>query len=105
LPVLDEYIAAVAKRDKSERGSNTFQPGSNIVKYKARELPTYLVFSDPEYKAYNLAAFEDWIASNLDLWLEDHLGDMDTCGQLGQLMKVYYEIALPFYSGTLRLFQ
>ncbi|KAH1414173.1 hypothetical protein KXX32_001930, partial [Aspergillus fumigatus] len=81
LPELDNYLAEIDKRRIMQR-VNEFLPQSNLVEFPSTELPLHLDFTEPEYKAYNLAAFEYWIASNLETWLETHLGDEDTCNRL-----------------------
>lgn len=49
------------------------------MEFLSTDLLLYLDFTKPEYKAYNLAAFEYWVASSLKTWLETHLSDEDTC--------------------------
>jgi hypothetical protein len=50
------------------------------VEFPSIDLLLHLDFTEPEYKVYNLAAFEYWVASSLETWLEPHLSDEDMCG-------------------------
>jgi hypothetical protein len=97
LPELDNYLAEIDKRRIMQQ-VNKFLPQSNLLEFPSTDLPLHLDFTEPEYKAYNLAAFEYWVASSLETWLEPHLGDEDTCDRLGTLMKSYYEIAVGSYA-------
>lgn len=64
LPALDEYIKSMAKRENN-KNSVAFQPAFALVKYQAEELLTCLGSSIRDYMAYNLRAFEAWVASDL----------------------------------------
>ncbi|KAL3412906.1 hypothetical protein V8F44DRAFT_645694 [Aspergillus fumigatus] len=97
LPELDNYLAEIDERRIMQR-VNEFLPQSNLVEFPSTDLPLHLDFTEPEYKAYNLAAFEYWVASSLETWLETHLGDEDTCDRLGTLIKSYYESAVGSYA-------
>ena len=99
LPALDEYIMSLATREK-KRGSIEFQPTPLLVKYQAEVLPAHLRNPGGEYMTYNLRAFEDWVASKLRLWLEQHKSNTDTCGKLGDLIQDYHDVAFPLYSGN-----
>src|SRR5436305_8438073 len=66
----------------------------------AEALPTCLGSSTRDYMAYNLRAFEAWVASDLHHWLGLHKGNTSTCGKLGDLIHSYYDVACLFYSGN-----
>ncbi|KAF7592481.1 hypothetical protein BBP40_000216 [Aspergillus hancockii] len=99
LPELDNYLAEIGKR-RIMQPVNEFLPHSNLVEFPSTDLPLHLDFTEPEYKAYNLAAFEHWVACNLETWLETHLSDEGTCNRLGTIIKNYYEIAFTSYASN-----
>ncbi len=99
LPALDGYIESMAKRENN-KSSIAFQPASALIKYQAEELPTYLGSSTPDYMAFNLRAFEAWVASDLRQWLELHKWNTGTCGKLGDLIQSYHGVACLLYSGN-----
>ena len=97
LPELDEYIEALAKR-KSNPKSAVFQPKCALATYQTGVLPKVPTLSTEEYSTYNLRAFEDWVASDLEAWLKKHKHKADTCRKLGDLMQTYHSVARPVYS-------
>ena len=99
LPSLDEYVMLLAKRE-NKRSPSAFEPTSALVKYQAEELPTHIRSSTEEYTTYNLRAFEDWVASKLYQWLDQHKLNTSTCGSLGDLIQRYHGVASNFYSGN-----
>jgi Protein of unknown function (DUF3638)/Protein of unknown function (DUF3645) len=99
LPALDEYIKSMAKRENN-KSSVAFQPASALVKYQAEELPACLDSSIKDYMAYNLGAFEAWVASDLRPWLELHKWNISTCGKLSDLIQSYHDVACRFYSSN-----
>ncbi|KAJ5527297.1 hypothetical protein N7513_011456 [Penicillium frequentans] len=98
LPCLDRYLKSIEERSNKRRRGEDFLPQSRLIKYQQAELPYYLDCHDSDYKAYNLAAFEDWVASCLNAWMEVHQGDEATCGKLGALITEYFERASSLYS-------
>ncbi|KAG0649292.1 hypothetical protein D0Z07_4347 [Hyphodiscus hymeniophilus] len=98
LPELDHYIKAATDR-KSDNGSLTFQPRSALIKYEAEVLPKALALT-ADYTVYNLKAFEAWVASNLESWLDNHKASSSTCADLDELIRTYHSIAKSFYSGN-----
>jgi len=102
IPPLEKYIELIAERQSINK-SSTFQPVNSIRKYHSDELPTQIQsisFLPQVHKAYNLKAFEAWVASNLSRWLESHKGDPATCSQLGLLIQNYHSVAFPLYSNN-----
>ncbi|KAF2835464.1 hypothetical protein M501DRAFT_432682 [Patellaria atrata CBS 101060] len=99
LPALEEYIKSLAKREHQQEAP-AFQPSSALIRYQSEELPTCFSSLSTEYTAYDLRAFEDWVAANLRQWLERHKGDLSTCGRISGLIYSYHGIACPFYSGN-----
>lgn len=101
LSSLDKYLEEIHRQeDRHFQASVEFSPRSSLVHYQATELPSYVSFTNPEYKTYNLAAFEAWVASNLDEWIRSYLGDAATCGRLGALIQNYHQVAFPVYSSN-----
>ncbi|KAH1900111.1 hypothetical protein KXV57_008631 [Aspergillus fumigatus] len=99
LPELDNYLAEIDQR-RIVQAVNDFLPQSILVECPSTDLPLHLDFTDPEYKAYNLAAFEHWVACSLETWLETHISDEGTCNRVGTLLKNYYEIAITPYASN-----
>ncbi|KAJ5802893.1 uncharacterized protein N7503_005343 [Penicillium pulvis] len=98
LPCLDRYLKSIEKRGNKRLRGDDFLPQSKLITYQQAELPYCLDCHDSDYKAYNLAAFEDWVASCLNAWMEVHQGDEATCGKLGALITKYFERASSLYS-------
>ena len=98
LPCLDRYLESIQNRSNKRPCRENFQPQSKLIKYQRTELPNHLDSHDSDYLAYNLAAFEDWVASDLDAWLGIHQSEEATCGQLGALMTRYLEKASSSYA-------
>ncbi|KAL4994276.1 hypothetical protein BDV10DRAFT_189152 [Aspergillus recurvatus] len=97
LPDLDKWLEALHERRHSPSLAD-FQPCTGLMEFKKAELPSPLNFADADYKHLNLAALEDWVRFNLDSWLQVHISGKDTCQQLGNLIKHYYNVASPLYS-------
>jgi Protein of unknown function (DUF3638)/Protein of unknown function (DUF3645) len=99
LPALNKYINLMAKRENN-KSYVAFQPGFALVKYQAEELPTPLDSSTTDYMAYNLRAFETWVALDLRQWLKVHKSNTSTCGKLDDLIQSYHCVAHLFYFGN-----
>lgn len=99
LPELDVYVEAIVNR-KNNKLSAAFEPRSGLVENKAEKLPDYLGSWQSDYTPYNLKAFEEWVASNLNSWLGNNKAKSSTCAELGHLIRKYHGIAYSFYSGN-----
>lgn len=97
LPGLDLFLENKGNPKKKHQGKEYFQPQPNLINYPQTELPEVLDSNDSDYNVYNLAAFENWVASDLNTWLDVHQGEEETCGQLGTLMARYFEKASSSY--------
>jgi hypothetical protein len=97
LPELDEYIEALAKRESNPNPAVS-QPKCALAAYQTGVLPKVPTSSTEEYLMYNLRAFEDWVASDLEVWLKKHKNEADTCRKLGDLMQTYHSVARPAYT-------
>ena len=95
---LDGFIMKMKTRENNIQGSTGFEPASNLIEFDAAELPNLSSF-DSKYTVYDLAALEHWVAENLDNWLQEHIGDDNTCAQLGELMRQYHRAAMDIYRG------
>ena len=103
LPGLEAHIENVLQRASRESLAFVFGPSPNMVKYQHDKLPACLDLIDceePDNTAYNLASFEEWVASSLDDWLEHHVDKQTTCARLGKLMAGYHENASVSYAGN-----
>lgn len=99
MPDLDRYIEGIHGREsRLSQLPADFQLHSNLLNFPNTKLPICLHLSDPEYAIYNLTAFEDWVALNLDAWLLAHIAEEATCRRLGGLIKSYHGIASQLYS-------
>ena len=97
LPCLDRYLESIEKRCQRRHRGRDFQSHSKLIKYQQTELPGCFETPDPDYQMYNLAALEDWVASNLTPWMDIHQSEEATCGQLGDLMTQYFQRASSSY--------
>lgn len=80
LPDLDRYLEGIERRGhRHSQFPADYQPRSKLVKYQATELPAHLDFADINYQRYNFAAFEEWVAWKLDIWLDGHQEEKATC--------------------------
>ncbi|KAB8071219.1 hypothetical protein BDV29DRAFT_159701 [Aspergillus leporis] len=101
LPAFDQYLEGIKRRgERNVLPSVDFQPESMLLIYESKKLPEHLGYADTSYQAYNLAALEDWVATSLDGWLEIHLVNESTCGQLADLIDRYYTAAFAFYASN-----
>ncbi|ROW09287.1 hypothetical protein VPNG_05843 [Cytospora leucostoma] len=97
LPELDGFISSISERSP-ESHSVEFSPSSNLLKLSYSSLPTNVLFASSPYMAYNLTAFEHWVASDLSAWWFGNLGCSGTCAALKALMEGYHTAAKTAYS-------
>ncbi|KAL4812455.1 hypothetical protein BDW67DRAFT_193625 [Aspergillus spinulosporus] len=96
LPELDKWLEGLEERQHC-LSSADFQPRTDLLEFKKAELPSPLRIGDTDYNIPNLVALEDWVQFDLDSWLQVHISEEDTCQQLYDLIKNYYNIASPLY--------
>lgn len=96
---LDKFIMDMKAREANIQGSTNFEPPTIRIGFNATEFPKLSRTYNSKYETYNLAALEQWIAENLDNWLQKHIADGNTCGQLGGLMQGYHQVAMDTYRG------
>ncbi|KAJ5168683.1 uncharacterized protein N7482_004277 [Penicillium canariense] len=99
-PKLDQYIEGFRNRESSRSTAIAFQPQPQLLKYPSSNLPTSPDSSGSDNQAYNLAAFEEWVALHLDAWMEHHEREQLTCRQLGRLITDYYHAASLLYKSN-----
>ncbi|KAJ5794287.1 hypothetical protein N7457_000886 [Penicillium paradoxum] len=91
LPALDSYLETNKRRVYEQPAvCTTYQPRSKLINYHTQELPSDLPLDCGEYQIHNIAAFENWVALNLNAWLDRNLDDGRTCSRLRVLMTVYH---------------
>ncbi|OIW23551.1 hypothetical protein CONLIGDRAFT_693443 [Coniochaeta ligniaria NRRL 30616] len=93
---LDEYIEFVRKPGSSETAPKAFTPPHLTTEFQSGTLPV-LPASTGKDIFYVLAAFEDWVSSDLNSWLDTHVSDPKTCGHLSRLIQLYHATAESHY--------
>jgi hypothetical protein len=98
LPRLDAFIHSIRARAIHQAYSN-FEPGFSLKKYSSCDLPVLEARPGDEL-AYQLMAFEAWVATSFDGWRAAHRLDARACGSLRRLIENYHRIAAPQYSSN-----
>jgi hypothetical protein len=98
LPGLDTFLS-VARARCHDRSSSTFRPSSEFPSFPAARLPDN-VDGPKDYKYFRLAALESWVDQQLPTWISLHLNDAETCGELRQLIKHYFNNASTAYASS-----
>ncbi|KAJ9131694.1 Phosphate system positive regulatory protein PHO81 [Coniochaeta hoffmannii] len=98
-PVLDEYIQFVEQSPSSDSLPDAFSPPHLTTTFPSDTLPV-ISTSSADVIDYALAAFEEWVSSNLSGWLESHVLNPGTCGDLGQSLQKYYALASSQYKAN-----
>ncbi|PLB53474.1 hypothetical protein P170DRAFT_473334 [Aspergillus steynii IBT 23096] len=99
LPALDGYLRKIQQRTHEHSPvSQNYQPTKKLQRHISTVLPVDLEFGDTGFQIYNLAAMEDWVAVNLEYWLESNRTEENTCGRLADLMTAYHKAASSQYS-------
>jgi hypothetical protein len=99
-PNLDQYLEGIRDRKSGRPTGIAFQPKAQLLKYQPSTLPTNPDSRDSDYQAYNLAAFEEWVALHLNAWMEHNQQEQFTCRRLGRLMSQYYHAASSLYNNN-----
>ncbi|KAK7740938.1 hypothetical protein SLS53_005001 [Cytospora paraplurivora] len=97
LPELDDFISGISERSPGNH-SLEFSPSSNLLQLSYSSLLTNDLFATSPYMAYNLTAFEHWVASDLSAWLVGKLEYPGTCAALKAIMEGYHTAAKKVYS-------
>lgn len=98
LPRLDEFIHSISARGIGQ-ASSTFEPRFSLKKYPSHDLPV-LDASPIDELAYQLMAFETWVATSFSGWRSVHRLDASACGSLRRLIENYHRLAAPQYSSN-----
>lgn len=98
VPLLDQFIDDLNKRS-TDNSHFTFKPEFTLTKYKTDDLPG-MNPSSGDYMVFDLIAFEAWVATSLDKWLDQHGFEVLTCGRLRYLVETYHRRASSQYSGN-----
>ncbi|OQE29876.1 hypothetical protein PENSTE_c002G10448 [Penicillium steckii] len=99
LPQLDQHLEEIRLRAQEPfQGVVGFLPLSRLLEFSPNHLPGNPDFGNDEYLVPNLAAFEGWVESNLDDWLDSRKADVSTCRSITEMMLNYYDFAYPVYS-------
>ncbi|KFA75787.1 hypothetical protein S40288_09660, partial [Stachybotrys chartarum IBT 40288] len=94
MPGLSFYLNDISSR--SSLSMRKFQPPRpHIWVFQSEALPiaNSLVNSSGAYNAYNLAAFETWVATNLKTWWKDHVSYENSCQAIDDLVQSYVDCA------------
>ncbi|KAL4796122.1 hypothetical protein BDV19DRAFT_388541 [Aspergillus venezuelensis] len=97
IPALDNWRIGFANRT-SFSSVVPFEPQGRLNTQHGSELPWLPSSSDPDYKIFNLATFENWVRLELDNWLEKHIDKETTCQNLSDSIRRYYDVASGPYS-------
>ncbi|KAI0836018.1 hypothetical protein F5Y06DRAFT_275036 [Hypoxylon sp. FL0890] len=99
LPGLDDFIHSMGSRGMSNSPAH-FIPNCPLIINDAPTIPTFTFPLDDTYAIYNLAAFESWVASNLQEWLVRNEEHPSTSGVLRESIENYHRAALTHYKGN-----
>ncbi|KAH7024585.1 uncharacterized protein B0I36DRAFT_416058 [Microdochium trichocladiopsis] len=91
LPDLDKYLETVTQLNLREQ-SATFSPKYTLNLLDSERLPRISAGAN-NYHDFQLAAFESWVESSLDHWLQRNLSDPTTCDKLHRLLYDYHTAA------------
>ncbi|KAK5994206.1 hypothetical protein PT974_07649 [Cladobotryum mycophilum] len=98
---LDRFLESINAR-KVVRLGKTFKPRWTLPKNDKNILPNLGNASgeDPESIPFHLAAFEDWVAKNLNAWVLSKIIEEDTCEKIYNSVRAYHCLAAAHYSGN-----
>ncbi|KZF24028.1 hypothetical protein L228DRAFT_218359 [Xylona heveae TC161] len=97
LPKLDVFIGEVSSRTPLLSG-RCFIPTSQILRFPPDNLPCpRQIPTTGCYQLLNIAAFEHWVAKNLETWISTHLNDSDTCSLIKGTLEAYHAVAIQLY--------
>ncbi|KAJ5948388.1 hypothetical protein N7466_001403 [Penicillium verhagenii] len=88
-PTLDRFVQCIRNRKSGRPPVIPFQPELQLLKTQPSILPTLFHSVDGDYHPYNLAIFENWVALNLDAWMDTYQQDQATCSRLSALIMEY----------------
>ncbi|KAJ4865601.1 hypothetical protein T069G_02131 [Trichoderma breve] len=96
-PKLDAFIRSIDTR-QDEESINQFRAPWILRKYDQSSIPNLKSLPDRSI-LLQLSAFEKWVASFLPHWMREAEVNENTCSQLYDLTKEYYDLSRKFYTG------
>ncbi|RMI92894.1 hypothetical protein CDV36_016575, partial [Fusarium kuroshium] len=96
LPEMEAFVASISGGENMTEVAH-FDPIPQVRLLDDNRLPT--IGTGEQYLPFRLAMLESWVAANLDFWLERHVREEDTCGELKELIQSYHQVASRQYSG------
>ncbi|KAH0531231.1 hypothetical protein TsFJ059_000090 [Trichoderma semiorbis] len=96
-PKLDAFIRSIDAREDGEC-INQFRAPWILRKYDQSSIPNLRSLPDRSI-VLQLSAFEKWVGSSLPHWMREAEVDENTCSQLYDLTKEYYDLSRRFYTG------
>ncbi|RMI92606.1 hypothetical protein CDV36_016576, partial [Fusarium kuroshium] len=96
LPEMEAFVASISGGENMTEVAH-FDPIPQVQLLDDDRLPT--IGTGEQYLPFKLAMLESWVAANLDIWLERHVREEDTCGELKELIQCYHRVASHQYSG------
>ncbi|KAF4333347.1 hypothetical protein FBEOM_12860 [Fusarium beomiforme] len=96
LPELNEFLATIPQR-QNQSSAVAFNPRSIDVIFEPYQLPTVNGSVNTDNRAFELAAFESWIQTNLDSWLGNCISRETSCHILKSLLESYHLSAEGWY--------
>ncbi|KAH6952351.1 hypothetical protein BKA56DRAFT_638451 [Ilyonectria sp. MPI-CAGE-AT-0026] len=92
----EDFLTSIPERGKHMEFPK-FNPIPRVRPLDGNNLPT-VTACDEEYLPFRLAMIESWVATSLDTWLECHIGEEKSCGDLKRLIQSYHSVASCWYS-------
>lgn len=96
-PKLDAFIRSIDAR-QDEKSINQFRAPWILRKYDQSRIPNLRSLPDRSI-ILQLSAFETWVGSSLPHWMREAEVDENTCSQLYDLTKEYYDLSRNCYIG------
>ncbi|KAK6866259.1 hypothetical protein PG995_002787 [Apiospora arundinis] len=105
LPNLDEFLSSIDRRERLST-SGKFFPNSRVQSLSEFVLPRIDHYDD-DYKPFQLAEIERWVAVNMDCWIQANMNGPQTCENLTDFLLEYHRLAQDQYrelpEGTSRM--
>jgi hypothetical protein len=95
MPELSAFIDSLGKRGRTDTNID-FQPQYALTRHFPDEIPDSYAFRG-KHRMFDLIAFETWVATSLDSWVEVQKSEAGTCGKLRLLIEEYYAQASEQY--------
>lgn len=105
LPNLDEFLSSIDRRERLSTSGN-FIPDARVQYLPESALPR-VDQPDDDYKPFQLAEVERWVAVNMDRWIQANMYGPQTCESLTDFLLAYHRLAQDHYrespEGTSRM--